>query len=64
MSTMCAEVSAEFALWEPDDVLLDFVRSKSDRPFSQHGRIRMQAMPTCSASIWINWCLTFQEMTV
>lgn len=33
MSTMCAEVSAEFALWEPDDVLLSFIRSKTDRPF-------------------------------
>jgi 3-isopropylmalate/(R)-2-methylmalate dehydratase large subunit len=33
-------------------------------PSSQHGRIRRQAMPTCGASIRINWCLTFQEMTV
>jgi 3-isopropylmalate/(R)-2-methylmalate dehydratase large subunit len=33
LSTMCAEVSAEFALWEPDDVLLDHVRSRTDRAF-------------------------------
>ena len=34
LSTMAAEVSAEFALWEPDDVLVEHVRSRTDRPFS------------------------------
>jgi 3-isopropylmalate/(R)-2-methylmalate dehydratase large subunit len=34
LSTMAAEVSAEFALWEPDDTLLEHVRSRTDRPFS------------------------------
>lgn len=33
LSTMCAEVSAEFALWEPDAVLLDHVSAQSDRGF-------------------------------
>jgi 3-isopropylmalate/(R)-2-methylmalate dehydratase large subunit len=33
LSTMAAEVSAEFAIWEPDDALLDHVRSRTDRPF-------------------------------
>jgi 3-isopropylmalate/(R)-2-methylmalate dehydratase large subunit len=33
LSTMCAEVSAEFALWEPDDVLLEHVRARTERPF-------------------------------
>ena len=30
---MCAELSAEFALWEPDDTLLAAVRARTDRPF-------------------------------
>ena len=34
LSTMAAEVSAEFALWEPDDTLVEHVRSRTDRPFS------------------------------
>lgn len=33
LSTMAAEVSAEFALWEPDDLLLAHVRSRTERPF-------------------------------
>jgi 3-isopropylmalate/(R)-2-methylmalate dehydratase large subunit len=33
LSTMSAEVSAEFALWEPDDRLIDHVRARTDRPF-------------------------------
>lgn len=33
LSTMCAELSAEFAVWEPDDRLLDYMKSKTDRPF-------------------------------
>jgi 3-isopropylmalate/(R)-2-methylmalate dehydratase large subunit len=33
LSTMCAEVSAEFALWAPDDALLSFIESKTDREF-------------------------------
>jgi 3-isopropylmalate/(R)-2-methylmalate dehydratase large subunit len=33
MSAMCAEVSAEFAIWEPDKRLLDHVAAKTDRPF-------------------------------
>jgi 3-isopropylmalate/(R)-2-methylmalate dehydratase large subunit len=32
-STMCAEVSAEFAIWEPDDRLLAHVKANNDRPF-------------------------------
>lgn len=33
LSTMCAEVSAEFAIWDPDDLLLSHVKSKTDREF-------------------------------
>ncbi|MBI2528154.1 MAG: 3-isopropylmalate dehydratase large subunit [Candidatus Rokubacteria bacterium] len=33
LSTMCAEVSAEFALWPPDDVLLSHVKSRTTLPF-------------------------------
>jgi 3-isopropylmalate/(R)-2-methylmalate dehydratase large subunit len=33
LSTMCAEVSAEFALWEPDEKLIEHVRSRTERPF-------------------------------
>jgi 3-isopropylmalate/(R)-2-methylmalate dehydratase large subunit len=33
LSTMCAEVSAEFALWAPDDKLISFVDSKTVRPY-------------------------------
>lgn len=33
LSTMAAEVSAEFALWEPDETLLAHVRARTDRPF-------------------------------
>jgi 3-isopropylmalate/(R)-2-methylmalate dehydratase large subunit len=33
LSTMAAEVSAEFAIWEPDGVLADHLRSRTDRPF-------------------------------
>ena len=33
LSTMCAEVSAEFALWDPDDVLLDHVRRRTEQAF-------------------------------
>ena len=29
---MAAEVSAEFAIWEPDDILMEHVRSRTDRP--------------------------------
>jgi 3-isopropylmalate/(R)-2-methylmalate dehydratase large subunit len=37
IATQAAEVGAEFALFEPDDVLLDYVRSRSDAPFAaQH----------------------------
>jgi 3-isopropylmalate/(R)-2-methylmalate dehydratase large subunit len=33
LSTMAAEVGVEFALWEPDDLLLTHVRSRTERPF-------------------------------
>ncbi len=33
LSTMCAELSAEFALWEPDDLLLNHVKARTQRPF-------------------------------
>jgi 3-isopropylmalate/(R)-2-methylmalate dehydratase large subunit len=33
LSTMCAEVSAEFATWEPDDRLVDYMKARTDRPF-------------------------------
>jgi 3-isopropylmalate/(R)-2-methylmalate dehydratase large subunit len=33
LSTMCAEVSAEFATWGPDDLLLAHMRARTDRPF-------------------------------
>lgn len=33
LSTMCAEVSADFALWEPDDLLLEHVVARTDRAF-------------------------------
>ncbi|MFQ5342363.1 MAG: aconitase/3-isopropylmalate dehydratase large subunit family protein [Anaerolineae bacterium] len=32
LSTMAAEVSAEFAIWEPDDILMEHVRSRTARP--------------------------------
>ncbi|GAA1022358.1 3-isopropylmalate dehydratase large subunit [Acrocarpospora pleiomorpha] len=33
LSTMAAELSAEFAIWEPDDVLLDYVAPLATRPY-------------------------------
>ena len=33
LSTMGAELSAEFAVWEPDDVLIDYVTPRAARPF-------------------------------
>jgi len=33
MTTMCAELSAEFATFEPDDVMLDYVRERNPAPF-------------------------------
>ncbi len=33
LSTMCAELSAEFALWAPDALLTSFLDSKTDRPY-------------------------------
>ena len=33
LTTMSAELSAEFAVCEPDDVLLNYVRSRTDTPF-------------------------------
>ena len=33
LSTMSAEVSAEFALWEPDEVLMDYLKSSTNREF-------------------------------
>lgn len=33
ISTMCAEISAEFALWEADDVLLAYLEGRAKEPF-------------------------------
>ena len=33
ISTMCAEISAEFALWEADDVLLNYLEGRAKDPF-------------------------------
>ncbi len=33
LSTMCAEVSAEFAIWEPDDLMVAHMKARTDRPF-------------------------------
>ena len=33
LSTMCAELSADFATWEPDDRLIDHLKARTDRPF-------------------------------
>ncbi len=33
LSTMCAEVSVEFATWEPDDVLIAHMKARTDREF-------------------------------
>lgn len=33
ISTMCVEVSAEFALWEADDVLLNYLEGRAKAPF-------------------------------
>ena len=33
LTTMGAELSAEFATCEPDDVLIDFIKSRTDAPF-------------------------------
>lgn len=35
LATMSAELSAEFAIWEPDDVLLEHVRPRAARPFAE-----------------------------
>jgi 3-isopropylmalate/(R)-2-methylmalate dehydratase large subunit len=35
LATMSAELSAEFAIWEPDEVLLDHVRPRAARPFTE-----------------------------
>jgi 3-isopropylmalate/(R)-2-methylmalate dehydratase large subunit len=32
---MSAELSAEFAIWEPDEVLLEHVRPRAARPFTE-----------------------------
>ena len=36
LTTMGAELSAEFATCEPDERLLDFIRSRTDAPFEPH----------------------------
>ena len=33
LSTMCAELSADFATWEPDERLIDYLKARTDRPF-------------------------------
>jgi 3-isopropylmalate/(R)-2-methylmalate dehydratase large subunit len=33
MATMGAELSAEFATFEPDDILIDYVKERTDQPF-------------------------------
>ena len=33
LSTMCAEVSAEFATWGPDDLLISHIKAATERPF-------------------------------
>lgn len=33
LSAMAAELSAEFAIWEPDDILLDYVAERATRPY-------------------------------
>jgi 3-isopropylmalate/(R)-2-methylmalate dehydratase large subunit len=33
VSTMCAEISAEFALWEADDILLAYLDGRAKEPF-------------------------------
>ena len=33
LSTMAAELSVEFATFEPDEIMLDHVRARTDRPF-------------------------------
>ncbi len=33
IATMCTELSAEFAIFEPDDVMLDYVRERNPAPF-------------------------------
>jgi 3-isopropylmalate/(R)-2-methylmalate dehydratase large subunit len=34
IATMCAELSAEFAIFPADDVLVDYVQARTSRPFS------------------------------
>jgi len=33
LSTMCAELSAEFAVWDPDERLIEYMKARTDRPF-------------------------------
>lgn len=33
LSTMCAELSAEFATWEPDDRLVEYMKARTEREF-------------------------------
>lgn len=33
LSAMAAELSAEFAIWEPDDIMLDYVAERATRPY-------------------------------
>jgi len=33
LSTMCAELSAEFAIWDPDERLIEYMKARTDRPF-------------------------------
>lgn len=33
LSAMAAELSAEFAIWEPDDIMLDYVAARAMRPY-------------------------------
>ncbi|MBK17811.1 MAG: 3-isopropylmalate dehydratase [Rhodospirillaceae bacterium] len=35
MTTMCAELSAEFATFEPDPLLLDYIRERNPEPFEE-----------------------------
>ncbi len=34
ITTMAAELSVEFATFEPDDIMLDYVRARTDKPFA------------------------------
>ena len=50
MATMGAELSAEFAIFEPDEVMLDYVRARNPAPFEPQYPMPMPSTTSAARS--------------